>query len=824
MWMHDVRYAVRQLIRIPSFTVVASLTLALGIGASTLIFSVVDGVLLRPVPVERLDRVVMAWETDRDSGTSHEPGSLPDFLDYRERSTRLGTLAAFMGREVNHTPTDGEPLRLAALAVTHEFLPLIGAQPVIGRGFTEDEDRAGGPAVALIGEGLWTNVFGRSPDVLGRTLDIDDRPVTVIGVMPAETDFGVFQILSAADYSRSFADRGARSRVDVWLPLQGDPEEYPRQTHPVLMIGRLADGASVETAQDELETIAADLERVYPENQARGVRIESLSEVVFGPTRPAMMVLLAAVALLLIVACANVANLLLARAASRRHEVAVRAAIGAGMRRLTCQFLAESLVLTLGAASIGIALAYAGLAVLTRMAPAGIPRLVEVEIDGRVLAVTAAVSVLVGVIFGMLPAVQAWRSDVQAPLKADGARSGTAGRLARHVRSGLVVAELGLAVVLVVGAVLLMKSFWRLQAVDPGFRAARILKAEFQLPASRYPVDFSKWPDFVEIHTFTSRLEERLLAVPGVAAVSIAGNHPLDPGFTNSFAVVGREAEARGWPEITVRRITPGYFDTVGVPLISGRFLLRSDRVDGQTVSVINEAAAARFFGDRDPLGQAIRLWGAARTIVGVIGDERMHGLTVASPPAVYLPLAQAPTTGAGVVLVRGEGDPAALTSALRGAIRELDPALAVFGLEPLVETVARSVSERRFTMVLLGSFAAVALLLALVGIHGVLGYTVTERTREIGIRMALGARPGRVLRLVIGQGMVMAAIGIGVGTLAAWLLARFIASLLFGIEPTDPPTFAIVPVALALVALVASALPARRATKVEPVTALRGE
>ncbi len=821
--LHDLGLAFRALRRSPGFAGVAILTLALGIGANTAIFSVVDGVLLRRAPVDDLERLVVVWETDRNSHTIREPASVPDYLDFVARSRTVGPLAAVMSDEVNLTPPAGEPVRLAALRITHGLLPMLGIRPIAGRSFTEDEDRARGPAVAMISESLWERSFGRDPGVLGRTLRLDEQPYSIVSVAPEVADFGVLQILSGAAYSRGFADRGDRVRVDVWLPLQPDPESSPRSTHPIFVLGRLAPGAGLGAAQQELSAISADLERAYPENAARGVFIEPLGAVVFGPVRPALLVLLGAVGLVALVACVNVASLLLARGAARAREVAVRTALGAGGGHLARQFFAESAVLTLVAAAAGVAFAYGGLRALLAIAPPDVPRLSAVAIDLRVLAATLGLASVVALAFGLVPTLQARGVDVQTTLKSEGAGAPGLWRARGRLRSALVVAELALAVVLVVGAGLLIKSFWRLQQVDPGFRPTGVLKAEYQLPASRYPVDFRVWPDFKEMHAFTSRLLSRAATLPGVEEVGIAGNHPLDPGFTNSFTVVGREAEARTWPEISVRRVSPGYFRTVGLALQRGRLVGEMDVTAGQPVALVNEAAAHRFFGDRDPLGERIAFWGAARTIVGIVANEKFQGLSETAPIAVYVPIAQAPSaSGAGVLLVRASVDAEALASAVRGAIRDVDPALAVFGVEALDSTVARSISQRRFTMLLVGLFAAVALVLAAVGVHGVLSYTVAQRTREIGIRMALGARPGRVVGLVVGQGLVLALVGLALGFAGAVGLTRALERLLFGVTPTDPATYLAVGGFLALVALGASYIPARRAANVDPLVALR--
>ena len=830
--VREIHGGMRALWRSPGLTAALVLTLALGIGANTAIFSVVDGVLLRPAPVADVDHLVIVWETDRHSGTSREPASLPDFTDFQRRARSLARLAAFMAGEVNVAApaaagggAAGDPRRVAALSVTDELWPALGVAPLLGRGFTAADTRPVAARVAVISESLWAAQYERSPDVLGRIIRLDEEAHVIVGVMPEAADFGVLQILSRAAYSRSFADRGAGGRVDVWTPLVRDDERLPRDTHPIFMIGRLAGGSTRAAAQDELAGIAADLERGFKENDGRGVFVESLPDAVFAPVRPALMLLLGTVLLVLLVASVNVANLLLARGATRAREVAVRTALGATGARLARQFAIESVLLALLAGAAGLALAFAGLRVLLAIAPADVPRLAQVGVDARVLLFTLAVSITVGVAFGLMPALQARRVEVQSALRGEGGIHATAGRARRRLRAVLVVAEVALAVMLVSGAGLLTRSFWHLRDVDPGFRPDGVLKAEVQLPAARYPVDFARWPDLPEIHAFTRALLERAAALPGVEAAAMAGNHPLDPGFTNSFTVVGREAEAGSWPEISVRRVTPGYFATVRLPLVRGRLIATSDVTAGEPVLLVNRAAADRFFAGREPLGRQIRLWGAARRIVGVVGDERIHGPAAAAPPAVYLPLAQAPSAAGGeVVLVRTRGDPAALAPALRGAIRAVDPQLAAFGIEPLDRTMDRSVSQRRFVMLLLGLFAGLALVLAAVGVYGVLAYGVAQRRRELAIRLVLGAPPGQLRRQVVAQGLLLAGAGVALGLAGAAALARGLESMLFAVAPTDPATFAAVAAFLLVVALAASYLPARLATRIDPMSALRDE
>jgi len=823
MWS-DFRYAIRSFQKTPGLTVILILTLAIGIGANTAIFSVIDAVLLRPTPLKNLDRLAMVWETDRNTSTTREPASFPDYLDFKSRTRTFDQLAAVMAGEVNLTPDHGDPVRLPSLNVSADAMSMLGLQPIAGRTFTADEDRPGGPSVVLISEKFWERNFQRRDSAVGATLRLDDRPHTIVGVMPAGADFGVLQILSSAAYSRSFADRGINADIEIWSPLQADPQQFPRSTHPFFVMGRLSTAASIDAAQSELTGIAADLERLYPVNAARGVHVESLDAVVFGPVRPALYTLLTAVALVLLVSCVNVANLLLTRASARRREAAVRCALGASQARLLRQALAETFLLVLAAAAAGVALAFAGVQLLVSIAPSEVPGLMFASVNLRVLLFTLGISVLIAVVFALVPRIQSAHVNLHASL-ADATGRVSAGPVRARIRGALAIAELALAVVLVCGAGLLIRSFSILQRVNPGFETEGVLKAEYQLPASRYPANFRVWPDFKEQHAFNQALLARAATLPGVRAVGIAGNHPLDPGFTNSFTIVGREAEASSWLEISIRRVSPGYFTTVGLQLVRGRLLRDSDTTAGTPVALINAAAVKRFFPDRDPLGAQIRFWGSSRTIVGVVADERFHGVTEAPPIAAYTPLSQTPSAnGAGVLLVRTAGDPSSLANAITAIVHEVDPGLAVFAVEPLGDTMSRSIAQRRFTMLLLTLFASTALLLAAIGIHGVLSYGVTERRREIGIRMALGARRPDLIALVVRQGLALTAAGLVVGFLGAIVFARLLNSQLFGITASDPLTLEAVGIVLGLVALAATVSPAHRAASVDPVVTLRSE
>ena len=812
----DLRYAARQLRRSPGFTIVAVATLALGIGVNTAIFGVIDGVLLRPVPFRDPSSIVMVWETDRQSGTTREPSSWPDYEDFVNRARSFSAMAALTTGEVNLTASGAEPRRLSVVAATQGYFGLLGLRPLLGRVPSPEEDRPGGPKVVVLGESLWRSAFAADRGVVGKTIQLDDQPYQVIGVMPRGADFALDQIMARAAYHAPYRTAGD---IDVWTPAQASAQTTPRQTHPFLVVGRLAPGATIDGAQNEMTSIASDLERTYAQsNTARGVHVESMNAIVFGAVRPLILLLLGAVVLVLLVACVNVASLLLARAAARAREVAVRGALGASLGRLMRQFAVESVLLTLIGGAVGALCAWAGLHALIAFAPADIPRMSDVAINGRVLAATMAVSMAVGVVFGFVPMSQVFKLDVGAAIQRDGNASG--GRTRRRFRQGLVVTELAMSVMLVVCAGLLVRSLWSVLRVDPGFMAQGVLKAQYQLPVSRYPNDYKVWPKWAATHRFNDALLGRVRALPGVTSAAIAVSHPLDAGFTNSFTVTGREAESHDWPEIRVRLVTPGYFATLGVAVHEGRVFDATDVADAPFVAVINEAARKRFFPD-GAIGQEIRWWGVKRRIVGVVADERIQGIVEDAPPAVYAAIAQAPSAN-GVLLVRTSGDPVALESAVRSAIHTVDPQLAVYGVEPLSVTLLDSIGQRRFATVLLGAFAAATLLLALIGVHGVLTYTTAQRSRELGIRVALGATRGEVLGLVLRGGVGLAVTGVALGTIGAWAGASYLGTLLFGVTRNDPLTYLVVSVLVVAAAVAATWFPARRAARVQPVEALK--
>jgi predicted permease len=812
----DVRYALRALRRSPSFSAIAVLTLALGIGANTAIFSVVDAVLLEPLPYADAERLVMVWEHDRVSGTAREPASIPDYFDLRERSRAFEELAAFTWAYGGLLAPDGDPARVKVGAATSELLPMLGIRPVLGRLFTLAEHEPGAPRVAILGEGLWRTRFGSDPSVLGRTIDLDGEPYSVVGVVPSRIAVPIGVPVTNAPVTPE--------DTDLWLPLRITPASGERSRHDVLVLGRLRPGVTLEAAQADVAAVARQLEAEYPRaNRGRGVRVEPLREAAFADVQRTLLILLGAVGLVLLVACANVANLLLARGAVRAREVAVRAALGAAPRRLLRLFLVESLVLTLIAGGLGAAIAAWGAGPLSALGPRDLPRLADVGVDARVLAFTLAVSLAAAIAFGLVPMLQARRTDLHAVLARGGGRAGTEGRRGSRFRDALVVAEVALSVVLVIGAGLLMRSLLALRGVDPGFRAERVVKLEFDLPTTRYPQDFARYPAWPEVQGFYTALLERARAVPGVRAAALAAHHPLAQGFTNSFVIEGREPEAGSQPEIPVRPVTPGYFATLGIPLLRGRPLTDRDGPDAPAVVLINDAAAKRYFPGADPIGQRIRFWGVSREVVGIVGNELFHGLAAEAPPAVYPPLQQTPM-GSASLLAQGAADPARLVPALRAAIREVDPQLPVHGITVLDDALSASLARERFATTLLSLFAALAMTLAVIGVYGVLSYAVAQRTREMGVRLALGASPRGVVALIVRRGMALALAGIGLGVAAGLAASRLLAGQLFRVTPADPATYAAAAVAAAAASLAACWLPARRATAISPVDALRAE
>ena len=801
----DLRFAMRSLRQRRGISLAVVATLTLGIGATSALFSVIYAVLLRPLPVADPDRVVMVYQQDRISGTLREPSSIPDYYDLAARARSFDALAAFTNGPVTIAGEGLEPSSVRATRVTDGLFRLLGTPPRLGRDFTAADDMPGGPKVVVLSDAIWRSRFLSDPGVIGRGVRLDDGLYTVVGVAPPGLELpGI--------------------ATDLWVPLQHGPASTPRTLHNVLVIGRLTGDASAASAGREVGRIGAQLEAEYPEsNRGRGVVVEALTEVAVGGVRPALLLLLGAVTLLLLVACVNVASLLLAQSWGRAREFALRRTLGASTGRLARQFLLESLLLTGTAAVLGVLLTGWGLDLLLRLAPADLPRLSEVRAGNAVLVAALVLSVLTGLGFGLLPLAQAWRLDLHAALQGDGGRTASVGLGRRRLRDALVVGEVALSALLVIGAGLLVRSLYNLGVVDPGFRSEHVMKLQFRLPASRYPQSFSDYPNWSAIIGLHRGILERVSGLPGIRGVALAGYHPLDPGFTNSFVIEGREEEFARQPEIPVRPVSPAYFATLGVPLRRGRMLDARDASSAPDVLLINEAAVHRFFAGRDPIGQRLAFWGRSRTIVGVVADERFRGVAEEAPPAVYPPIAQVPMASA-ALLIRAEGDLTGLVPAIREAVWSLDPQVALSDIEPLSYTLAASLARPRFTTLLLGGFAALAVVLACLGIHGVLSYAVTQRTRELGIRLALGAPRHRVLGQIVGHSLMLTLVGVGIGLVGALGLTQLLRGLLFGVAPTDPAVFAAAAVSLAAVGVVASCLPARRASRVDPMVALRSE
>jgi putative ABC transport system permease protein len=802
-WIRDVRFALRGVRRNPGFAAVVVVTLALGIGASTAVFSVVEGIMLRPPPFFDPDRLAVVWQNDRATGTVREDASPADYFDYVERSRTFSALGLVASGTVVLTRPDAEPLRLAAAAVTQNLPSVLGISMQLGRGFTPGEDVPGGRGVTILSDRFWRNTLAADPSVIGRVVTIDGEPTEVVGVLEAGIDF-------------------PSKATDVWMPIRQTPAVATRQSHWVQVVGRLEDGTTLASAQAEMTSIMAALEQEYPDaNTNRGAFVERMSDVGRGEVRLTLWVLLGAVLSVFLIACVNVANLLLARGAARAHELAVLGALGARRGQIRRRFLAEGLIFATLSCGLGVALAAGGIRVLLAMAPAELLALGEPRLNLTVLGFAVVAGALVGLGFALLPTLQHAGGDLRAPLK-DGRTADSSVRM--PIRRVLVAAQLGLAVVLLVGAGLLADTLRNLHAVDPGFRPDHLLRVSFALPASRYP-SMATWPDWPEIHRFNGSVVDEVAALPGVRSAALTLNHPLDPGWTNSFRIEGRPYDP-DQGEMTTRLVSPSYFATVGIQLVDGRFLGEGDDLDGEPVLVLNREAAQRYFPDGDALGSRIRFWGATfRRVVGIVENERIHGLVADAPPTMYLSLSQAPQRGGTVtLLVATVVPPLSLVGGVRRTIASLDQEVPIYDVTTMAATVREASARERFASLVLGVFAGVAVFLAMLGVHGVLAYLVAQRGREVGVRMALGATRSDVVRMIVGQGALMAGLGLALGLGGALALARLLRGLLFGVSASDPGVYAAVVTGLVLVSLTATALPARRAARIDPAASLRGE
>ncbi|HKV38074.1 MAG TPA: ABC transporter permease [Blastocatellia bacterium] len=794
----DLSYSLRMLIRNPVFTAVAVLTLGLGIGGNTAIFSVVNSVLLRPLPYTDPARLMVLHETKLPQFPefSVSPGN---FLDWQKQADGFEQLAA-CGNGPSVLSGEGEPERVEGVRATYNLFQTLGIKPLLGRDFRPDEDQPGHDGVVIISNALWHRRFSGGADAVGRHVTLSNQSYTIIGVMPPNFKFP--------------------EETDLWVPMAFNAHETASHgAHYISCIGRLKPSTSLKQARIQLDTIAERLDHQYPEsNGGWRVKIVPMLEAFVGDIRPILLVLLGAVGLVLLIACANVANLLLARVAAREKELGVRAALGAGRWRLIRQLLTESVVLAFIGGVIGMLLAIAGTRVLLSFAPADLPRVKEIAVDARALGFTFLITMLTAVIFGIVPALQSSKPDLNESLK-DSSRGSTGGRHQR-VRSALVVIEVAMALVLLVGAGLLIKSFRRLTQVSPGFNPSHALAVTVQIPHTKYPQPQQQ-------SDFFTQLLQKVAMLPGVQSAGAGNVIPFTDDYVLGFNIEGRPPNPPGEDVSTnYYAISPGYFRAMGIPLIKGRLFDEHDTKDSPHVALINQEMAKRFFPNENPIGKRINVTNGPETfreIVGIVGDVKQYGLDQATPVETYEPYVQKPFSFMTVV-VRTSIDPSGLADPVRRAVLSIDPDQAVSMSKTLDQIVSESVSKQRFSTLLLSIFAAIALILAAVGIYGVLAYSVAQRTHEIGIRMALGASVFEVQRLVVGNGIILALIGVAIGEAGAIAVTRVMSSFLFNVSATDPATFVIISAVLTGVALVASYVPSRRATRVDPMIALRYE
>ncbi len=797
----DVQYAVRTLSRNPGFTLVAVLTLSLGIGANTAMFSVVNAAMLRPLPYGGAERLVRIWESSPELGRLTASVSHPNFLDWRARARAFSALAAASGMTFTVTSGQGAEI-INGERVTAEFLSVLGVSPALGRNFLTDEDRPGGDVqVTILSDGFWKRHFAADPSILGRQIVLGGVQHTVVGVLPPSFRW--------------------ETGVDVLVPLAPDPAAS-RGDRRLAVIGRLTEGATIERARNELAAIASALAEQYPvADNGWSVRMVSFYDwLIPGAIRDSLVILLAAIGVVLLIACANVANLLLARAATRQKELSIRVALGAGRSRIVRQLFTESLLLSLVAGIVGVALATLVTRLLVIYGPTSIPRLDETSFDLGVLLFALAVSVASTLVFGMVPAVQVSGQSPATTLR-DAVR-GSSGAGRQRMRSILTVSEVALSVVLLIGAGLLLRSMGRLQQVDPGFDPSPLMMARVALPGATYPIQARR--------AYYERIVAEIQALPGIVAAAASSGVPL-AGCCNTsteFQVPGAEPLAGGQASAGWRLVSPGYFAAMGIPL-RGRELSWRDRENPLPTIIISEAMARQYWPNQDPIGQTVTLdtfsasgGNRPRTIIGVAGDVRHVGLDSEPRSMVYYSTVEIAAFDAMGLVWRSSGDPASHVAAVRDLIRRIDPTVPIYGIQSLDDLVASSFAPRRFNMYLLGVFAGVALLLAAIGLFGLTAYLVSQRTREIGVRLALGADPRDIFRLILGRGLALAATGALIGVFGAFWLTRVMRSLLFSVSTTDARTFVAVPALLVFVALLACYIPARRATKVDPIVALR--
>jgi len=796
----DLQYALRTLGRNPGFTCVSVLALGLGIGANSAIFTVVNSVLLQPLHFDKPDQLIVIRERNLKAGFPQFSLSPGNYLDFRDHNHSFSGIAAIGGAGFNLSGGT-QPERLRGSRVTADFFQVMGRTPILGRTFTAEEAQFGGPRAAILSYGVWQRRFAGNRNALGQTLKMNEEIYTVVGVMPVDFEFP--------------------GRTEIWTPLTMNAQNWQqRGGHYLSGVGRLKDGATLAGAQADLNVIAARAEQQFPASNAGwDTTLRTLQEQMVGNVRPAMIMLTSAVGFVLLIACVNLANLLLSRSTARRREMGIRSSLGAGRARLIRQLLTESVLLGLLGAVFGLVLAKVGTGLLVNLSPDILPRAKEIALDARALAFTGAVAVLTGLLFGLAPAIHMAKTDLMSSLR-DGGRGNAIGFRRNRLRSVLVVGEVALALMLLSGAGLLMRSFYRLESMDPGFDPHGLLTFHTNLPGAKYKTDESQ-------AEFYRRTLEQIRAIPGVSAAGAAQIFPLaGDDYILSFTQIGKPPVQQGnEPSAAFYASTPGYFSALRIPIKAGRDFNEHDDAGATPVAIVSESMARQFYRNENPLGQQIQMGNGSKPaqIVGIAGDVRDEELESKGRPAVYQPAAQVPF-GNMYFGVRAEGDPAGLISSVRAVMRGIDSELPLDAVGTVDALVSTSLSQRRFAMLLMAIFAGLALMLAMVGIYGVISYSVTQATQEIGIRMALGAGRSHVLRMVFGYAGLLMAAGLGVGIGAALLSGRFLATQLFEIKATDPLTLAAVALTLAATGLAASMIPAWRAMRVDPLVALRNE
>ena len=808
-FLQDARYAFRMLRKNPGFTAVAVLTLALGIGANTAIFSVVYAVLLKPLPYANPNQLVSAFQANTQEGVPEDGTSYPNFEEWRAQNHVFSDLSTINFHQLTLTGS-GEPSVVNTCVVTPQHFALLDVKPLQGRIFYLDDGKQGAPPIVILSENLWRGTLGADPKIVGSSITLDKRPFTVVGIMPA-----------------AFRSPFINNAQDVWIPLVQDPLfgswMARRGGHWLPVFGRLKPGVSLAQAQAEMDTISERLASEFPaENKGWTVRLVPMQKEIVGDVRTALLVLLGAVGLVLLIACANIANLLLTRATSRSKEIAVRTALGAGRSRIIRQLLSETAVLGLLGGVVGIALAYWGVRALSSLLPDNLPQLNAIRVDNFVLIFALALSAIASVAFGLVPALFVSKSDIQASLREGSSRSGESGNR-RRARSFLAAAEIALAMVLLVAAGLLLRSFSKLTSVSPGFDAQHIVKAEVSLPQFQYSKP-QQWT------AFSDQLLAGIQAQPGLQDSAIAIPVPIADGFINlGFEIVGVPPASSSDSRLAnYVSVSPNYFRVMGIPLLSGRLFNQQDIADAPRVTLISKALAQRYFPNQDPIGKHLNFGfppngDVSREIIGIVGDVRDKSLGDAPAPMMYVPFSQAPFWGANLV-VKSTLSTSAVATSIRQQVQKIDKDLPVTDVEKLPDLLDASVSQQRFRTFLLGLFAAMALILAATGIFGVISYSVSRRTNEIGIRVALGASRSTILRMILRETLILAAVGLAVGLPCALAASHLIGHMLFGVSANDPLTLAAVAFALAAVAALAGFVPARRAMQVDPMVALRHE